>query len=407
MIASMEAVSRGFRGRALAIAGALSLLLAGIALHSARGDVPSPEYSPEQLVLRLHDLPPGYCPFDSSEGAGRDFICEPLQPGEPGRRLKRFVERFSPAGCFGVYLRAYRVPGVGPTSAVVGTGAMEVGSDAAATLGFTLAAQLLHRLVNDSPLEEVAPPETIGTATRLFHWKDAPRIFHSGPRASFVAWRSGTVLAATYATASSLAASDRIALDLARRQQAHIENRTPYTEAERDDTEVELDDPNLQIPVYWLGRMFEPGNGFPATELETATVVEKGGLPGAKLELRYSGFNLETWTRESWKRFQGSILGKLNRPRCTRTTPFEWEQGHAVISAGYQRRTFEAGCPDYLPTRYWAAAYVGGVVIGVNQTTCRCLSPGSGPYSESLRGMKAVIRGLQLRPKPVYPAARR
>jgi hypothetical protein len=213
---------------------------------------------------------------------------------------------------------------------------------------------------------------------------------------SLVIWRQDRFLSGM--TVAGLSApDDRPALRLAARQQERVLAPTPYTEAERDDTEVALDDPNLKVPVYWLGRNFAAGNDLVTTNLETATAVEEDGLPGAKLILRYDVLNLETWTRRGWKRFQDSFLGRLNRPPCTRTTAFEWEQGHARISAGYRRRTFEE-CPQYPPTRYWAVAHIGGVVIGVNQTTCRCLSPGSGPTS--LRGMKAILRGLGLRPKP-------
>ncbi len=347
-------------------------------------------------MLRLHDLPPGYVIAGESG-------CEALEP--PGLRtlgaLDRWIVENRPVGCDFGYERRFRAPGTEWEPVWVNAGTINTPSEKAAAKGFGIFFRLLPHFTDWRRRGPISLGPARPTAT-LFHLKEG---FEVGRRpASLLLWRHGDLLAALEANGLMTQGNDGAALYYAQIQQQHLESPSPYTEAERDDTEVELDDPNLQVPVYWLGRMFEPGNGFPATELETATVVEKGGLPGAKLELRYGGFNLETWTRESWKRFQGSILGKLNRPRCTRTTAFEWEQGHAVISAGYRRRTFEAGCPDYLPTRYWAVAHVGGVVIGVNQTTCRCVSPGSGLYSESLQGMKAVVRGLQLRPKPVYPA---
>lgn len=218
-------------------------------------------------------------------------------------------------------------------------------------------------------------------------------------------WRHGSLLAAIEVIGRAPESTDRAALYYAQIQQQRLESPSPYLEAERDDTEVELDDPDLNLPVYWLGPLFEPENGFPAAELQTADVVEENGLPGVKLELRYDGFNLETWTRRSWQRFQDSYFRKINHPPCTRTAAFEWAQGHALIHGGYRRRTFKDGCPSYPPTRYWAVAWIGGVVVGVNQTTCRCLSPGFGPLSESPQGMKTILRRLALRPKPAYPAA--
>ncbi len=403
----MARASGGICGRALLMAGALSLLLAtGIFLHSARGDVPSTEDPAERLVLRLHDLPPGFYPFDTSESAGREFVCEPLQPAEPGPGLQRFTERFSPAGCIGAYLRKYRVPGVGPTSAFVGTGAMDVGSDAAATSGFALAAQLLHRLVDDDPLEEVTPPETVGVVTRLFHWRDIPDFLGTGDQSSFVVWRSGNVLAATFAAANSLAVSDRIALDLARRQQAHIENPTPYTESERDFSEVGLDDPSLKLPIYWLGRRFAPGHGLPTARLESGVPTNGSfGLPGRKLSLQYShAITIDSWREPGWKRFvaTASPAVEVRNRRCTKAIEVALPRGHATVLGSY-RRDFDV-CPERPPNRYFAIVRIDGLVAAVNFASCKaCLPLAPGPYN-SLKGMRAIVRGLQLRPKPVYPA---
>ena len=274
-------------------------------------------------------------------------------------------------------------------------------SEEASVSGFKLFNALLTLFQKEGDRGTVPIPPS-GIPARLIRPENALEKNGKDRPGSFLHWRYGTLIAMVQAAGMDPLRNDQAALHFAQIQQQRMEAPTPYTEAERDDTEVMLDDPGLKLPVYWLGGTFEPENSTSTAELQTATVLERDGLPGSKLELRYDGFNLETWTRRSWRLFQGSILGKLNRPPCTRTHAFEWEQEHATISAGYRRRTFDQGCPDYPPTRYWAVAHVGGVVIGVNQTTCRCLSPGFGPFSESLRGMKTILRGLTLRPQPVY-----
>jgi hypothetical protein len=379
-------------GKALGLAVAL-VLLATPAPGAASKPSGKLRAGAEEAVLRLHDLPPGYRVSGNSG-------CVAFHPTgfRSFRAYDRWVIEDRPEGCEFEYERRFRVPGDAPAPPRVRGETINTPSDEAAAKGFRILFRLITRLTKWKSRGTVSL-EPAGPTANLFHVDG----FDAGNSpGSLLIWRQGKLLAAVEAGGLATGNDDRAALHYAQIQQRRLEFPSPYTEAERDDTEVMLDDPGLKLPVYWLGRMFEPENSTSTAELQTATVIERDGLPGSKLELRYDGFNLETWTRRSWRLFQDSILGKLNRPPCTRTYAFEWEQGHANISVGYRRRTFDEGCPDYPPTRYWAVAHVGGVVIGVNQTTCRCLSPGFGPFSESLRGMKTVLRGLTLRPKPTY-----
>jgi len=381
-------------GKALGLAAVLILLIAPTAEAASK---PSGKLRAGALetVLRLHDLPPGYVIAYGSD-------CTAFEPS--GLRAlsayDRWVVENRPEGCEYGYERRFQVPGSEPTPLLVKGETINTPSDRASAQGFAILSRLVSRLTDWRRVGPISLGPTGPTAT-LYHFKEG---FPVGRRpVSVLVWRHGKLFAALEAGGLTPTANDSAALRYAQVQQRRLESPSPYTEAERDDTEVELDDPSLKVPVYWLGPDFNGGLG--GAELQTVDVIDEDGLPGVKLELRYDGFNLETWTRESWKRFQDSFFRKINRPPCTRTFAFEWEQGHATISAGYRRRTFDKGCPDFPPTRYWAAAQIGGVVVGVNQTTCRCLSPGSGPYSESLRGMKAILRGLALRPKPDYSVA--
>lgn len=397
----------GFRRWVLLLAGVslLALGAASVALRDASAAGRSPEDPAERLVLRLHDLPPGYFPLDLSEGNGIEFICEPLEPADPKPKLAGFIDRFSPEGCMGLYLRAYRVPDVTPSAAVVGTGALDAGSDAAATAGFAVGPELLGKLTENGVPEEVGTEARIGDATRLFHWKRAPAYYRNGHLGSFLVWRSGNVLAAVFASAGSLEASDRIVEDLARRQQAHIEYPTPYTRGERNSSEVGLDDPQLRFPVQWLGRTFRPGHGLPPARLESGGAMPRPyALPRQKLSLSNTkNVYLNLWTSTGWKRFLTTAPGRSLRTwHCTESTELDLPNGRATVFSGY-RRDFDV-CPERPPDRYFAFAYIGGTVTAVNFVSCRqCWQLVSGPYN-SLPGMKAVVRGLRLRPKPVYQA---
>ncbi|MEX2106755.1 MAG: hypothetical protein WD810_07630 [Solirubrobacterales bacterium] len=402
----MRGVSGGFRGRALLLAGIAALALVAVFGTSVGAEERRPGAGSEQILLRLHDLPPGYFSLDLwGEGAGYEMECDRLQPADPVPKLARFIKRFSPAGCIGAYVRLYRVPGGTPAPPLVGTGALYARSVEAAETALALAPQLLGHLTEDVVPQEVAAPETVGDATRLFHWDNVPPfLFENGRFGSFLVWRSGSVLGAVFAAGGSPAANDRAAAELARRQQAHIEDPTPYTAAERYDLEVALDDPALKAPVYWLGRTFGPGHGLPQSRFESGSAVGglASGLPGQKVRLAYTrGLVLNSWTREGWKRFLATpISRKLRTWRCTESTELTLAHGDATAFAAYDR-DYDV-CPHRLPTRYFAIARIGGMVTAVNFVSCRrCSQPGGGAYN-SLAGMKAVVRGLKLRPKPAY-----
>jgi len=343
----------------------------------------------EETVLRLHDLPPGY-------QVGGESGCETVEPTNIGklRALDRWIAEARPAACDFEYDRLFQVPSIHPAPPFIDADTIAARNADDAADGIRTFLRLIPRVTKFHLIGKVS---IIPGGPIAFLYR---REVGSGYDSSLL-WQYGNLVAAIEVSEASLQSSEEAAFYYAQIEQRRLESPSAYTDAERDDTEVELDDPDLKLPVYWLGRNFAAA-GLGYAELQTATVLKDSGLPGVQLELRYDGFDLKTWTEQSWKRFQATFFRKINHPPCTRTVSFEWEQGHAVISAGYRRGTFDHGCPHFPPTRYWAAAHIGGVVVGINQTTCRCLSPGFGPYSESLRGMKTVLRSLVLRPQPVY-----
>lgn len=412
----MVGASGGFHRRALLLA-ALACLIGSVAaaglLNSA--DAASPGATSRQMLLRLHDLPPGYIGNLVSAETGSLDQCDYLHPAEPQPMLSAFIDRYSPKGCFGIYVRLYRVPGSRPAPPVVGTGALDAGSVEAAEAGLAVAPELISHITEDLVPEEVAPTEIVGDATRLLHWKKVPSLFKPGSSSgSFLAWRSGSVLATVFVDGFRLAADDRIAAELANIQQSRIEHPTPYRAAERDDTEVPLEDPALDIPVFWLGRHFSPEHGLPSLRLlDTASTT----LPAARApraNLLYGdhrnrdhgeaiGINL--WSPRQWKRLvrgRGRLPGSL---RCATSTRLKLPRGHALIYRG-----FEGGrgpCPTRRSGSYEARVYLGRVVITAEtMSTCAvCFGAGKGPY-DSLAGMKAIVRGLAPRLQPIDPALR-
>jgi hypothetical protein len=355
----------------------------------------------EETVLRLHDLPPGYQIGDES-GCGP---LGPIEGGSEGRFEKRYLKwvlRYRPEGCGYQYEQVFEVPGLEPAPPLVEAGTLNTPSEAAAVSGFELFATLISRFKEGQRRKTVSIPLS-GTQALLIRSKNELVEGESGQPATLLFWRSGKLISFVEAAGMNPRHNDRVALHFAQVQQERLEHPSPYTEAEQDDAGVWLDDPGLKLPVYWVGRSFLPGRGLPDAELLDAFPTAGGaGPPGTKLALEYGGFALYTWTRQSWKRFQPSALGKLNRKgRCGHTTEVELEQGSAVVYSDYGAR-HQGACPHHPPDRNWAIARIGEVVIGVNLAICTlCLDRGEGPYN-SVRGMKAILRALEVRPKPVY-----
>lgn len=396
--------------RALGLAVALLLLLApsANAFTEPSGDLVA---GGEETALRLHDLPPGY-------QVGDDSGCGPWFPfgegaeaeGRLERRFQKWVIKHWPEGCYYQYEQIFKVPGLGPAPPLVETEALNTPSEATAAEGF----DLYNALLNRSPEGRDRKTVTIGPSgvqAGLIRSRDAAVKGHKGEARSFLIWRHGRLISFLQASGLDPRRNDRAAIYFAAIQQRRLEAPTPYTEAEQDDSEVWLDDPGLKFPVYWVGNPFQASG--PPVPLESAyaateALAGRGGPPGQKFKLDYSplesnGFDIGGWTRNGWKRFQRSGLGETNRAaRCTRTTEVELARGRAVIFGAYDGKDLRP-CPRRAPDRYYAIARIGRMVIGVNLGYCLSCGPGydTGVYN-TLRGMKAIVRALHVRPKPVY-----
>lgn len=413
----MRRGGRGLRGTALAGLVVLAIALALASWRALGGGndaaVASVSAGPtpvaQNLLLRLHDLPLGY----RSSGGSPEFTlpgCGAIEPAEPRPRLAAFIDRFSPAGCTTLYVRLFRVPGAGgPAPLAVGTGALEAGNVEGAEAGLAASRELLSHLLGDELPREVPPPETIGDATRLYRWEHGGLFEPDERSSSFLVWRSGTVVASIFVAGGSAAANDQAAIELAPRQQKRIEVRTLYTPAEADDSEVPLEDPALQVPVYWLGDTFTPGRGLPRLRLAD-TFSTTHPFPGEPLAgLLYTdhlSFNraemveLYLRTPRQWKalRATGGLPFGL---RCPKPHALNLPSGHAVVYVGrYQRPR----CSERGPKGYAAVIRFPGVVVTAERAdTCEdCLRAFDSPY-DSFKGMATIARSLE--PRPVHPPA--
>jgi hypothetical protein len=386
-------MTRAFGGTGALAAAVLVLAVLAVAPASSEQTadlVPAAEES----ILRLHDLPPGYKIFGS---------CGSWSASKRGHSpFKKWILKNHPAGCTYEYVREFQVPGLGPAPPVVLALTVNTPSEAAAARGLELDLQRRLPVGGVREVGTVVVPD--GPTARLYRISDV--VVGEGSRlGSVVLWRHGKLIAGVEAGGGTPQANDRHALHFAQIQQRRLEAPSPYLDSEMDDVEVPLDDPALKLPIYWAGNPFQPGGGLPATRLEGTyfyTQPEEAP-PGQKLSIDYDQFGLSVWTRKSWKRFQRSIPGLVNlKDPCAKKTEVGLERGRAIVYAGFHDWSY---CPDHPPESFWAVAYIGGTVIGVNLSICtECPERGGwGPYN-SLEGMTAIVRGLVLRPEPVYAA---
>lgn len=388
---------------ALAAACAAALLLLGnAAAASPRGT------NPAWLILRLSDLSLGYLNVELQEEQGDHIYCSRLtHPEDTPAKMGRFIDRFHPRGCLGGYSLLYTPPGEEQGAELIGSGSLPLQSDAAADAGWKVVPEMLGRLMPDHP-HEVKAKERIGQATRLFHI-EAPRILRStGSKQTFLVWRSGNTLAAVMVIGDSFSETDRQAAALARLQDAHIRQPTRYTLAERFDGEVPLDDPKVNLPVYWLGRNFRPGGALPDNRLFDSYFTGKATkeahfkfsgaeAPGAPLNIRYANIWLDTWTPANWHVFARSDTAKaITTWKCTETRTVPLAEGTATVYGGYKRDYKR--CPKGEPKAFTAWVDIGGVKVVVNSPPAPDFIETVNPYG-SFEGMEAIVRSLTLRPQ--------
>jgi hypothetical protein len=412
------ALSPGFRIDAIAFLAALAIALGVVLLSDSSSDAADgyrpPKIDQTRLVLRLPDLPPGYGNGYLGEGRGDDgLLCEAFsRSSDKPDPVAEFARMYRAKGCIAAYVSRFTIPGQEPVAPVVFSGAMALGSVAAATDAWDLVPTMLGRLLRGGPPRAVESSARVGAQTRLFHTTQAryPYLIRGKQRGSFLAWRSGSTVAVVVAVGASVATNDRVAAELAALQQAHIRKPTPYTQAERSDAEVGLDDPAIDIPVYWLGPVFRPGGDLPSNRLyesgflgkpipeETGKFFAEGPYP--PLEVDYENIRLATWTPQTWHVFAGSKTAKaITSWKCTRTRTVNIPGGSATIFGGYKEDYRR--CPRKPPAAFTAWVDIAGLKIVVNPPPAPDFIETVNPYG-TFEGMEAIVGALRERPKPQY-----
>jgi hypothetical protein len=349
----------------------------------ATTDVAAPP-DPRTVILDLGDLPDGYL-------VGDDGGCGRLGVEDASPAVVDIVTRSGPVVCSFEYERAWAgEPRLIETAAVVFArpeDAKTAYRERAAVLEYVFLA----------PGDPVGPrrPVGLGAGGELQRFRE--RIFGEPPRPlTRTTWRYGNVIAAVSTSHSRTFA---LAMRLARRQQQLLVHPRSLAALDLDDAEVELDDPAIELPVYWVGRRFAP-RGLPPLELYKGTAISGDG-PGYDVELEYDRLAIDMWRPRAFRRFLRTRLGRMVRTSsCARRTELKLANGRATVYAGFAARV-HAPCPER-PDHVMAHVFFPGVVATVNLPYCySCVGPSGreGPYN-SVRAITAVVRGLRVRSRP-------
>jgi hypothetical protein len=401
----VQGAARSPRGWGLLLTAALLLALATFVASESwlRGSAEAGAVDlGSQTTLRLSELPPGY-------GVGEDECERADRAGEledAPATVRRFLAQNRLEGCIFKYSRLFRASGQRPAPKEIATVSVAAPNPTVAANAAPLVPELIALMAGKDGYTEVAPLEKIGAETRLFHIANPAGPLNEQPPASALFWRDGRILAGLMVSLPNHAVADQLIFNLAHLQQAHVDSPTPYTEAEADDTLVELDDPRIGVPVYWLGAKFSPGHGLPPARASVATGRGLSDLLSHPLQgtPAYAIFYTHRLLVGAWDRPDWSRLLETTRSApawawdCTRSRRVRLPRGHAIIYGAYEK-DYER-CPSRPPEWFFANAFIGNTVVAVNTPICgarRCSPYFSDAYG-SFRAMATVVRGLQVRP---------
>lgn len=376
--------------RRFSVLSLVGIMLVGLGTYaSVLAGTPAPKGPTMGMLIRLHDLQYGYR-VEEEIGCG-GFGTEGAEAP-----LAEFVIAHRPRGCLAQYDRLYPVPGPKPDPGTANSLVIDARSAAGAAAAERIAPELLAFLTGNIEPKEVPAKTRIGARTRLFHTRHANILGHS-KLGSIYFWQQGHLLGATLAGGDANAVNDRVAARLARLQRSHMSRPGRYTEAQTDDLLVPLDNPAVKLPVYWLGREFDPGDGAPIPLTSAyAPLQEEEAPPGTRIELEYGEglIRIGTGTDSSWSRYQQTKLGReLLTWKCTRALTVPVPIGEATIYRGYAKDF--ADCPQRPPDVVSAVIHSGRVVLGLNLPLCyTCLES---PVSAEV--LEAAALNLRLRPQ--------
>ncbi len=394
------AVLTAFAGLLVALGAVL-----GAASRAGAESLSALEREAHESVLRLDELPTGYVL------GGRDF-CSARRPNEevaiiaeggerePPTPYDEFLAHNATSSCVYAYERLYGP--AGPTaveSFTLGTPSVAAATEVLADgqLGEELAAGIVSEAVVERGLRPAGSPPPLGEASRRFRTNHFYWEGHSGTAGTLVLWRQGKLVAGILAGGAKPRVNDAAADRYAALQQKVVEAPRPYVEAEAEDIPTFLGNPNLGVPVYWLGKEFTPGPKtltFSFSRADARQVLAHLGV-GRRMSIEYGPeLYLDSWTPGGWRKFSRTAVGRRqSSPYCTRSRSVKLPEGHAVIYAS--RRKADASCPNPEIPGLAAHVFLPGVVIAVGELLCRrsceaILDPSINDFAS----MKALIRGL-------------
>jgi hypothetical protein len=353
----------------------------------------APALDPAQLTLRLSDLGPGY---------SADYgPCERWPNAHQfwPRSLQRLAAGFGRRGCRIRFDQVWRKPDPA-RPAGIDSDAFIFDSTAGPEAATLHARALLALAIGaDRPdVAPIAPAGTIGDETHVFKVDS-----YEGPGMA-VMWRSGPVLALVHAVGRREAITQAVVLQLAAAQQARVASPTPLLPADLDGLEVPLDDPNLRLPVQWLGRELPARGGRPALSLIVVSGPARRPLHGEPhVTLQYGhpfrgGMNVDVII-ELWRRPAAARRGirAASSRRCLRRYDGGRDDVPATIFGSYEPR--RARCEQGPPEVWAALALFRGVAVTVEAIGCSACRPGNANY-DSLAGLRAVLGALHPRTAP-------
>jgi hypothetical protein len=340
---------------------------------------------PRALTLRLTDLPLGYTPLPPT--------CDAHPP------IADIAPRAGRA-CEMEFMRLWTPPGArpGPATVISTVIALDNPRSAATALADPLRFASLALPDMDDP-EVVQPAPAIG---------DEAVLLRSADGSAAVVWRSGHVLAGLLADASF---RDRRMMDvqatltLATVQQARIAAPTPLRPADNEGSEVALDDPGLDLPVWWLGRALPQRGRLPELRLLTSIspvifghVDDTGpillyGRRHARAQVTLALVKPSFLSRPAVRR----DLRRLRRDSCSQIRRLKLRRGRATIFQRSPRcpKLDVRKTPDALFDTI-AVVVLPRVVLFIDADDCTSCH---GPISryESIAGVRRIVRALHSR----------
>jgi len=378
--------------RALGIAISASVLAAlGAGVANAAAIAPDPQ----QVILRLIDLGPGY-------RFGNDDSGCPAKHGDVEYGVTGTADRVS--SCTNQLVDRRQASATPPRARTVDSGAYVFETGAAAVANFD-DHRLLLANTNALPSDQaVAGPPAIGDETAMYRGPHG----WDGPTTSLV-WRTGRVISFVAVAAPNEPAATSGAIGLARLQQERVLAPTPIGPHDNSETWSFLNDPRLGFDVYWLGETFDPAGPLPKRSLLDAD--HWGGF-GWRARVMYGGaIDLGLWKPSSWVRFKHSKLGRhFFCGRCVKQrSPRLAGRRAAIFSTRVEclpgKLPAESiaidgppkPCRSRRPNLFMAAVRVRDTVVSVNVPVCfTCGNTARDPYN-SVRGMRAIAAALEAR----------